>query len=1056
MTGGPAPDSEHDEQHSLEQSQPPSLLSAPSDPRPPAATTSTSHQSHLPAEAAQPAALARAPQEPVLATRVPLVKRGDVEEEEQAGRSRTTRDEESKNQSARRSVSGKDDEDPPSTIPDKKMKKDKGSSSAIVVSTGEGRFRVVENFDQVIQWRSASRSPPRRLQHEDCTQKGGSTGKTINSTKIHAEVEVLSKDEVEVEPPGLPAAGPPCRTTYRCPDENFVLNKSDYSGILDVREYINSVDHDDVKTTTINANCNKNEEVDAVPLLSPTELLSTTHLFWLGYEMEDEIVEMSNYEFLLARTRIEEVEEIRDQIFSQPLPLENKSTEDSGTSTTSQVRRVEPGVFTRRIPLSEFVAPSARFAELPPREKKLFLVCENRSKLDKIAELFVFGGGKTANQGKKSSEEKKKNKNIKEATTNMAPGREEQSESGAAEVRANQNKARCTSSTTCDTNNSCTPPKTFHAFGNAPIEVLFVDEYLEKQCGGGFYHHLAAPAPRPGRKSIELWQRLQKATWDGYAKKTPGRKGVFSSSSGPVPEKTQYPPPQEYHDYSVENKVKDSLTCGGNRKIDEEVVDCTSAADAEVVLEAGRGSSTTTTTDLASNIKVRKLDRNDGAAGGTGTSTRNDLVLAGAPPIVEIVDNKNNTDGTFVFSVPPPTTTSDSTNPKNSTTSSSGFSTTETTLFNIKKQKFWKSNCTNIKIPTVLWQPNPVFPEYWKLMLEKDFFSAIPTRPTCNIIFGNGTEKERQDELGYNFLLEETPEVDPPERTFLAIDLGCGSGRDCVWLARQFEQMQLYSQLVSDFSKLPASSTSSSTTQMKMKNAVHIIGIDSVPKTVKRACEFAKVHGYYARGHSLSRDDDEDHAQEQIELQSRQRKELLRNIKAPSKAPGQHLCSPRPHVHIEFLLGNIVDLLVACRDSDQSTCSSKKEDKNKEGNPHLASTFLNKGYFHRADLVVVSRTQIVLPREKRIRLVKNLLKNDGTGVVVYHHFVQPCSHPKEGVLEKTELAEDFSGKNGFEILVNREITLPEDGRKLSCFIARKESVKSTSLWSSSFGFAGFA
>ncbi len=242
--------------------------------------------------------------------------------------------------------------------------------------------------------------------------------------------------------------------------------------------------------------------------------------------------------------------------------------------------------------------------------------------------------------------------------------------------------------------------------------------------------------------------------------------------------------------------------------------------------------------------------------------------------------------------------------------------------------------------------------------------------------------------------------------------------------------MQLYSQLVSDSSKLPAD-TSSSTTQMKMKSA-HIIGIDSVPKTVKRACEFAKVHGFCASPHS--RDDHEDHAQEQIELQSRQR--ILRNVKAPSKGAGQHLCSPRLHVHIDFVLGNIVDLLVACRD-DQSTCSSKKEDKNKERSPLLASTFLSKGYFHRADLVVVSRTQIALPREKRIRLVKNLLKNDGTGVVVYHHFVQPCSHPKEGVLEKTELAEDFSPKNGFEILVNREIICNANMSGSSGFVMRK-------------------
>ncbi len=334
-------------------------------------------------------------------------------------------------------------------------------------------------------------------------------------------------------------------------------------------------------------------------------------------------------------------------------------------------------------------------------------MCENRSKLEKIAELFVFGGGKTANQGKKSSEEKKKNKNIKEAATNIAPGREEQSESCAAEVCANQNKAH-TSSTTCDTNSSCAPPKTFHAFGNAPIEVLFVDEYLEKRCGGGFYHHLAAPTARPGRKSIELWQRLQKVTWDRYEKKTPGRNVFFSSSSGHVLEmKTPPSPPQEHHDYSVE-KVNDSLTRGGEMKIHEEIVGPrTSAADAEVVLGgAGGPTSTTTTTVRASKIKVRKLDKNDGhAAGGTGTNTRDDL-LAGAPPVVD-VDDKKNTAGTLMFSVPPP-----------STTSSSGFSTTKTTLFNIKKQKFWKNNCTNMKIPTVLWQPNPVLPEYWKLMLE--------------------------------------------------------------------------------------------------------------------------------------------------------------------------------------------------------------------------------------------------------------------------------------------------------------------------------------------------
>ncbi len=255
---------------------------------------------------------------------------------------------------------------------------------------GEGGFFLAI----YLQWRSTSWSPPGRLQHEDYTREGGSTRTTINSTKINAEV-VLSKDEVEVEPPGLPAAGPPCRTTYRCPDEiNFVLNKSEYSGILDVREYTYVDLHG--KTTT-NANGNKNEEVD-VPLLSPTEILSTTHLFWLGYEMnglhprpsvaqetaassdqhlfatssscgpgvelevgapkktpreevDGDAREMRNFEFLLARKRIE-VDEIRDQIFSQPLPLENRST-DSGTTTSRAGSRVDYRKEKSPLPISK-------------------------------------------------------------------------------------------------------------------------------------------------------------------------------------------------------------------------------------------------------------------------------------------------------------------------------------------------------------------------------------------------------------------------------------------------------------------------------------------------------------------------------------------------------------------------------------------------------------------------------------------------------------------------------------------------------------------------------
>ncbi len=166
----------------------------------------------------------------------------------------------------------------------------------------------------------------------------------------------------------------------------------------------------------------------------------------------------------------------------------------------------------------------------------------------------------------------------------------------------------------------------------------------------------------------------------------------------------------------------------------------------------------------------------------------------------------------------------------------------------------------------------------------------------------------------------------------LAVDFGCGSGRDSVWLAMR---------------------------------GWRVVGIDCVKKAVARADAFALQHGVDGNARFL-------------------------------------------HAKLENLFSEA---------GEGCTSEPPRED----GAPSLVE--------HSASLVVVSRTRV----ENRFDLIDRLLKKNG--LLFYHHFLEGCVHPTEGLLRRNELAEQFN--QNYEIIVDAVYEEPNDGRKLSLFAARK-------------------
>ncbi|CAD7970398.1 unnamed protein product [Amoebophrya sp. A25] len=200
-----------------------------------------------------------------------------------------------------------------------------------------------------------------------------------------------------------------------------------------------------------------------------------------------------------------------------------------------------------------------------------------------------------------------------------------------------------------------------------------------------------------------------------------------------------------------------------------------------------------------------------------------------------------------------------------------------------------------------------------------------------------------------------------------AVDLGCGSGRDAVYLALRL-------------------------------GFDSVLGLDCVPKAVERSRAFARAHGVEGK------------------TEFRTQKVIFEGKPQASVESG-----PSPS-------SSTSSTVVPDVNGDASPCPPGKKSENITPDDKEDNLF---------DLVLVSRTALGETKQQRQKIVDSWIKKGG--VVLWHHFLEGCAHPKTGLLGDTELRETFSCEAGYELLLDKVITDPVDGRRLSAFAARKKS-----------------